>query len=496
MRGKIIIYLLLWFFIGISISRCSARRGYLAEGQFQYFLTKASRTVLKSDVSHDVHSIDSHLSNSSPNADHPSKTMGNSGRNLQPYHNIEAIPCFGSCYCRLIEEKRPPTEHKVTEKEDSTQPAETWRAKPGTTLSVSCRNQVSPAHLKSEAIFSTLDWKLNVSAVLIDGTRLQNLPGDLCQVTSNVLHLTLTRSNQDLKRGITESNIFQCFPNLLSLHISNNNGLNPLNLNLMEMMPTQIQKIVLQENNITRIEGALRGYLAELQLMDLSFNLIEIFNASSRFNLPSLKQLLLSHNNIHLIHSPNADRGLWDKLELLDLSHNALTKMPSFFPGEPIQHSHRGILRSSWRLLELSLSHNNIGQLHAGNFDLAINLIHLDLSFNHVLSITAGIFTSSLANLRTLKLNHNKISHFSLRAFDGLASLQLFNVSHNLLTVVLGHEFYERLAPNLADWMGSVAVNYTSAWNDLQTVDLSHNNISSLAKETFQVRPFQINCAF
>ncbi len=487
MRGKIIIFLLLWFFIGISISHCSARRGYLAEGRFQYFTTKASRTVLKSDESHDVHSIDLHRSNSSPKADHPSKTMGNSGRNLESHHNTEAIPCFGSCYCHLIEEKRPPSEQKVREKEDTTQPEDKPRVEAGTTLSVSCRNPVSPALLKSEAIFSTLDWKLNVSALLIDGTRLQNLPRDLCQVTSNVLHLTLTRSNHDLKRGISESNIFKCFPNLLSLHILRNNGLNPLDLNMMRKLPPQIEKLDFRENNITKIEGTLRGYLAELRLMDLSFNLIEIFNASSLFHLQSLKQLLLSHNNIHLIHSPNTDKGLWDKLELLDVSHNALSKMPSFFPAEPILNSHRGILRSSWRLLRLTLSHNNIGELHAGNFDLAINLLHLDLSFNHVRSITSGIFTSTLANLLTLKLNHNKISHFSVWAFDGLASLQLFNCSHNLLTVVEGHEFHQGLAANLADWMGSAAVNYTSAWNDLKTVDLSHNNISSLGEETFKV---------
>ncbi len=486
MGTNIIVYLSLWFFIGISISHCLTRKYYPAEGQSQFFTTEALETVLESDLSNDVHPTNAHPSNPKATPDHPSKANGDWSGSLKPDEDTEVSACFGTCSCHLIEDATTSAEHKDKWRGASNILTKYPRHQTEATLSVSCSNLGPFGNRKSKAILDPSDWLFNVSAVLINGTHFQNLPPGLCEIESDILHLTWTRSNLDLGQDISGSNLLQCFPNLLSLHLTNNIGLSFLHLGILDNLPKQLQSLVLQDNNISVIHEALSDNLQELRTLDLSQNALEELDTKVFSSLTSLRQLYLSRNNIRVISSENVD-VFWNKLELLDLSHNALNRLPSIFPPDPLLLTRRGIFKSHWRLLFLNLSHNLLEHLHVGAFDLATNLLHLDLSFNYLYTITAGTFTPALANLLTLQLSHNRISYLSPRAFEGLASLRALNVSFNQLTGVQGEEFSGGLTPNLADVVGNAAVNYTSAWRDLQTVDLSHNNISHISRQAFQV---------
>ncbi|XP_029016286.1 amphoterin-induced protein 2-like [Betta splendens] len=107
----------------------------------------------------------------------------------------------------------------------------------------------------------------------------------------------------------------------------------------------------------------------------------------------------------------------------LDLSHNALTALPSDW-----------IPRRSDRLTTLVLSRNSIRQIEAKAFAVSPHLLHLDLSINQLTLLNVSIFTG-LGELKELLLFGNQIVQIDPRAFSGLHSLQRLYLSGNRLTV-------------------------------------------------------------
>ena len=359
-------------------------------------------------------------------------------------------------------------------------------------LHVQCQSIQSDRkqQLPVEDLYQEMSDRLyNVSAVVISQATSLELPTGLCEMEAEVKHLTWTNSSlRHLHYKAFSSNLTVCFPLLTSLKLTHNLGLSVLsNLPLLAKLPSHLQDLTLSFNNVSVIPPATFSASKSLLKLDLSHNTLPSIDVHSFANLTALKYLDLSFNGLKYVHSQRELDSFWQHIVWLDLHHNSFEQMPTFLKLSPLHMTRRAKFSPEWELLYLDLSHNKIEHLEAGLFAHAVNLQHLDLSFNLLHSIPPGVFTQTLSNLIHLQLSQNHINHLSNRALEGLSKLQMLNFSHNQLTGIQGAEFTGGLTPNMPDAGGNVIFNYTSSWGDLQVLDLSHNNISNIAREAFQV---------
>ncbi|MEE6523058.1 hypothetical protein FKM82_021779 [Ascaphus truei] len=121
-----------------------------------------------------------------------------------------------------------------------------------------------------------------------------------------------------------------------------------------------------------------------------------------------------SKRNLSLVPS-----GLPKYTAVLDLSHNALTRLRAQWTHAPLR-----------RLHTLLLSHNALTFVSADAFSLTPQLRHLDLSCNKLHSLEENAF-SALHQLEVLLLFQNSITHIDRSAFDDMGHLQKLYMSQN-----------------------------------------------------------------
>ncbi|XP_030634198.1 amphoterin-induced protein 1-like [Chanos chanos] len=109
-------------------------------------------------------------------------------------------------------------------------------------------------------------------------------------------------------------------------------------------------------------------------------------------------------------------------ISMLDLSFNAITKLPSEW--SPVKLS---------KLYILLLSHNGLKFLSSMAFEHVTQLRTLDLSSNALVILEESIF-EPLEKLEVLLLYNNRISQIDYSAFVGLFSLQKLYLSQNLIS--------------------------------------------------------------
>ena len=109
----------------------------------------------------------------------------------------------------------------------------------------------------------------------------------------------------------------------------------------------------------------------------------------------------------------------------------------------------------------LDLSHDKLTKLNENSFSGLNRLLTLDLSFNDISAITNGAF-SGIINLRVLDLSANAISTLRTSVFHKLGNLHTLDLSSNFISGIDLHE------------------NLFSELNLLQTLDMSRNSITSL----------------
>ncbi|KAK2163638.1 hypothetical protein LSH36_76g06007 [Paralvinella palmiformis] len=143
----------------------------------------------------------------------------------------------------------------------------------------------------------------------------------------------------------------------------------------------------------------------------------------------------------------------------------------------------------------LDLSHNVIRELPAGVLSFLGNLISLDLGYNLLTTIRSKTFACHLGRIEALSLAGNQILTLAESAFTGLSNLRQLNLSRNELTSVEGASFlHVDLAddcpqspspPPAIDNDTFDAVNGSTTWSQLDTIDLSRNNITLVDKSWF-----------
>lgn len=182
------------------------------------------------------------------------------------------------------------------------------------------------------------------------------------------------------------------------------------------------------------------------------------------------KTLDVSRNNIFFLHSRFLNLK---ELKCLNLSGNAMSQ--SLNGSEFINLTSLQYLDFSWNRLDL---------LYSSAFQELTNLVVLDVSNNNHYFESEGLthmlnFTKNLKNLKTLRMNHNKISTSTNMEMES-ESLERLEFRDNRLDMLWrdGDTRY---------------INYFKKLINLKVLDISHNNLISIQPEVFNGLPDKLS---
>ncbi|XP_058247596.1 toll-like receptor 8 [Hemibagrus wyckioides] len=315
-----------------------------------------------------------------------------------------------------------------------------------------------------------------------------------------------------------ETNIFNQFPNLQLLYLSENrlypiantsvrnpdNNIKPSRFDLPELTgsdskwtpePYQINRqlvkpecvaagrvLDMSRNNLFFISPKQFEDYKNISCLNLSRNgFSSALNGTEFTSLPNLKYLDLSFNKIDLAYD-YAFKEL-QELEVLDLSYN-----PHYFIVPGVTHNLK-FLQNLPKLRVLNMSSNSIFTLtskymfsnslvelqfqdnqlariwkdrkYVQLFWNLTNLIHLDISNNDIHNIPTEVYKYLPVTLKILRLNYNYLTNLEWTLMRTFTQLEELILSYNRLT--------------------QVSQNITQNIPSLRYLDLSHNRISQLA---------------
>ncbi|XP_011310139.1 chaoptin [Fopius arisanus] len=242
-----------------------------------------------------------------------------------------------------------------------------------------------------------------------------------------------------------------------------------------------LRELYASHNTLTQLPGSLHG-LAALEVLDLSFNNLNILSPATLSSLTSLLELRLVRNKIKELREGafsrlprlsfidlesndlriierNAVRNL-PELQAIRLGKNriqmipsgAFTDLPLLQTAELQENRIREIANNAFinvpHILFLNLSYNLLPSLeHAGLASLR-SLEVLDVSKNRL----TGVTMDSLATLEwlvELKMDQNRICGIQGLPFDNMSRLRVLSMRKNRMTSVPENAF-KRLRSNIA----------------------------------------------
>ncbi|XP_053674822.1 uncharacterized protein LOC128725126 [Anopheles nili] len=237
---------------------------------------------------------------------------------------------------------------------------------------------------------------------------------------------------------------------------------------------------------------------SNLQILDISANLLSTIRRDYFSRLERLKLLQLSANQLHNLTS-DIFYDLPNLIEL-DLHSNRLSELPLhlFRPlgklrvlnlvNNTIHDLPRNSFAGLGNLTELHLANNRLYVVPFQVFKELRSLEVLDLSSNMLVSFLDNFFLLN-KQLRVLRLNGNIIEKISKNALYGLRRLQSLDLSSNKLV------FIDRNAFDTLDELRYLNVNQNqiyilpstvfSALRSLRSLDLSNNLMRSLPNSIF-----------
>lgn len=247
---------------------------------------------------------------------------------------------------------------------------------------------------------------LDLSANYVD-----KLPADLFYNLTNLQTVLLNRTGiADINRNVfRNATVYQ-------LYMSSNN----INIFNGSQMPKTVKKLWLKNNRISSIDW---NGLESVLFLDISNNSISTI---SNFN-GIIQYFNISNNKILFL---NFSMPL--ELEVIDLSFNLI-------------HSVDQITFSRLKKLHfLSLKHNRISFISPGVFKDLTSLTSLDISDNNIKELEFGIFTG-LKNVKTLKIQNNRLTEVHELSFHELAKLEKVDLSNNSLSSLEFDDFIQHL---------------------------------------------------
>ncbi|XP_058806649.1 chaoptin [Phymastichus coffea] len=260
--------------------------------------------------------------------------------------------------------------------------------------------------------------------------------------------------SENLLEEIPSTDVWPSMNALLSLDLSHNRLGNNLYTGSFESLLT-LRTLYLQANNITRPPWEALSKLTSLQYLYLQDNNLTYLNKASFGRLPIVFEINLANNQIRNV-SERAFEGLLQLLTL-NLTNNEITHIPN------------GAFRGLSSLRTLDLSHNQLEKLDNkthGLLDDCLSLERINMSHNKMAFITSHTLPHDPwipYNIKEIDFSYNSIPVLNYDFTLGTRKVVFMNLSHN----------------NIHDIRKYVLGNLTS----LQTLDLSHNELTDLSEE-------------
>ncbi|XP_045539977.1 leucine-rich repeat-containing protein 15 [Papilio machaon] len=237
----------------------------------------------------------------------------------------------------------------------------------------------------------TLDEALEVTHLNLSYNMLSQFPLGLFDQKTKLLTLDLTGN----KLVSFELGIFDTVPKLKYLYLSTNSFVGKdLNPYLFDQNPN-LSILDFSRNDMSASPDNLLHALYNLETLNLDRTfLTAVPKFATAANLKSLKNLILSTNQIKRIDSPTVFINL-DNLKVLDLSQNNL------------EFIHENTFKPLRNLVGIILRSNKLTHLPENLFQNVPKLINIELSHNQLKTVSINNFKGT--SLKNLNLSDNKI---------------------------------------------------------------------------------------
>jgi Leucine-rich repeat (LRR) protein len=292
-------------------------------------------------------------------------------------------------------------------------------------------------------------------------------------LTSNAIS-TVDMLPASLKVLSLSSNNFSSIPTEV---LSNCTGLSYLNMGY---------------NRILNIESnSFVGWGTELQTLLLRNNKISDLVYGAFNGLDSIKEISLSFNDIHNIHSMVFE-NVSKSLKILELSFSIYSED---YPQEAIS-----LLTE---LMWLGLDNNNLKIIPDDSLSNLSELTYINLSFNRLTLIPLGLFKSDIhRNLLEIDMSYNAIEKLTSNTFNDLEMLQIINLSSNKIKSISKSTFYNLPHITYIDLTYNQLRNLSEGvfefLPNLLSIDLMFNNLYTFSLKCFKhvsntTKPMSIN---
>jgi Leucine-rich repeat (LRR) protein len=320
-------------------------------------------------------------------------------------------------------------------------------------LTVSTKNSYWGSTRSLEVQPLTMSGLSKLVYLEISDSNLRLVPdGFYCPLSSlQTLNLTRNKIRSVENIGITLPTTVECgdasLQELQSLDLSYNELQQISAENWAVSKLRRLQHLFLQHNNISELNGDTLAGLNALRTLNLSFNHLEQLPDGLFYNSRELREIHLQGNELFQL-----PRSLFHRLEqllILDLSQNQLTS----------HHVDNGTFAGLVRLIILNMSHNALTRIDSRTFKELYFLQVLNLRNNSIGYIEDNAF-APLYNLHTLNLAENRLHTLSDNIFNGLKVLSKLTLNNNLISIIESNVF--------------------SNCSDLKELDLSSNQLQSV----------------
>lgn len=253
-------------------------------------------------------------------------------------------------------------------------------------------------------------------------------------------------------------------------------------------------------NNVISDLGNCLSPLSNLVFLNLSSNSLKPYQNIFLYT-HNIRELYLDHNYLTTFHVGYI--APLSKLVKLDLSYNFITEIGNLVFSklndlEELRISNnkltavgKGAFSNLIKLQYLDLSNNELKTVHDTQFYSLLSLNYLDLSNNLIIFMPEKIFRD-LKNLTTLNLGKNPIFYLPGFAFSDCSSLKTLIVEYTDISLINVYTLYglsnlKTLILRENKRLTEISkYSFISTYN-LNYVDLSHNNISTISETLKQL---------
>lgn len=260
----------------------------------------------------------------------------------------------------------------------------------------------------------TFDGLFRLELLDLKYNRLDTIHGRSFKPLMTLMDLNLKGNRFELIRA----DIFQENRRLQRLDLSRNNLAQIPHLTFANTR--DLRELYASHNTLTELPGSLHD-LTALQVLDLSFNKLNILSPDTLSSLTSLLELKLVRNRIKELREGAFD-GL-PRLTLIDLENNDLRVIE------------RNAIRALPELQALRLGKNRIQVIPSGAFSELPLLQSAELQDNQIDEISSNAFIN-VPHLLFLNLSNNYLPGLDYMGLDSMRSLEVLDLSNNRISRV------------------------------------------------------------